>query len=298
MKQIVFILLFVGLSFTAQAQDAAIKPFSEMSYEELMNVDQASLDKKAKKALKKALSKAKKAEKARQRAEKKRLKAEAQAEKKRQRVAAKKLKKTTKVYSSTVIGKDEFSAFIEVVGPQNFVRKGQASDLFDMQPVPKYSLISLIDPQSGTHELKAYIHTSVNDPEFNSGRLMFLGISAEEYARRKGFWKDFQTASLSGGVQRNVLRIRQSAESCTDIACYFDEDVAVELNAIDLKNALRAKSELAFKLSGKRGSPVIVRIPYSYLVGYAWKLSELNSSMAEFSELSREGRAYILNDGK
>jgi len=295
MKQLLVIIALLAITLTAEAQTEQSKPYNEMTLEELKAVNVKKLAKTEKKAHKKALRTAQKAHKKALRAARKAEKAHKKAVAKRKKAAQKKLKKVHKVYHATKIAKDEFSTYVEVVGPLNFTRKANIHDIFSSNPVPQYSLISLINPDTDEHQLQAYVHTGVHDPNFTSDRLIVLGISAEEYARRKGFWRNFHTAALSGGAKRRVLPVRQSADSCKELYCNFEEDVSIQLKTEDLLTALHTKNGLAFRLSGERGDPEVVRIPYSYLVGYALRLSELNSNQGKLSELAQAGRNHILN---
>jgi len=312
MKQLIVIIALFVFTLAADAQMEPQKPYSEMTLEELKAVNTQKLPKAAKKAHKKALTAAKKAEKARikaqkraakerkkaemarKRAEAKRLKAEKKRKAKAQKAVQKKLKKVAKAYRNTKIIADEFSAQIEIEGPMNFTRKGNFSDFLASQPIPKFLLRSFFDPETGHHNLQAYVHHGVSDSNFNSDHLVILGISKEEYARRKGFWQNFSSASLKGGIKRRVHIVRQSGKDCNDIYCYFNEDVVVNLSIDDLTKSLSEKTELAFRLAG-RDKSLIIRIPHDYLVGFAWRLSELNSGQSVFATLAEEGKQFILS---
>ncbi|MEX0299816.1 MAG: hypothetical protein AB3N28_12165, partial [Kordiimonas sp.] len=133
MKYLFVAFALFALSPAASAQDSD-KPLSSMSYEELLQVDQSSMNKEqkkyykqtlktAKKAWKKAEKARKRAEKERERAEKKRLKAEAKQRKAEERARAKynkpilkQLKAIDKTYQNTTILRDDFEAFVTIAG--------------------------------------------------------------------------------------------------------------------------------------------------------------------------------------
>ncbi|MBL4837447.1 MAG: hypothetical protein JKY34_07695 [Kordiimonadaceae bacterium] len=305
--KILFIALALVTFSTLSIADEPQKPFTDMTYVELQQVDKESLSKAEKKTYKKAYKAAQKAQK---KAEKARIKAERKAEKarkkeekallkaqrKREKAIKKKMKSVNRFYAKTRRVDDEFSANIQVRGPKVFVETSFLKALNG--PVPKYALVSLIDPQTHEHSLNLYVSTSKTEYEVNISYLKAFAISLDEYAEQNGIWSHFSRAVLRGGVRRNVLLAQKYADPCSPVVCTFTEDYIVELQTVDLESALAQKTTLAIKMtSDKRIDPIVVYIPYDYLVGYGLKLADVSPSLAEIDRLAQNGRSFIM-DGR
>jgi len=295
MKQIIFIIIICAASFAVVAQDTPPKTFNEMSYEELKAVDQAPLDKKAKKSLKKALIKAKKAERAAIQAKKKRLKREAKAEKKRRAAATKKLKKITKYYRATSINKDEFTTNYEIKGPNITERMDWNNLFFSMQKIPIYALAAEIEPGDMGTTLVLGVAVRKEVAGINSFRLEILGKSIAQYADENNIWPQYNAALLKGGKKRGVESVSKKIGECTFENCVFMEIFAIELQLDDIEEMVQTRSELAVRVSAENASNLIIRIPFSYLTGFLWKFSEMDSQFNHYLPLVEEAKQFVLS---
>jgi len=301
MKQILFILLIFSVSFATQAVDELTKSYSEMSYEELKAVDKAALDKNAKKALKKALSKAKKAERTRIKAEKKVLrarekeaKAKLKAEKKHMAIEAKKKLKARKaaqrrlnyindVHKGTSISKDEFEANIKIRG-----KSGTQSDYATISALGnggslKYFIRGYYNPTTSTGNFQLYVTVKFSEV-VPQDALEAFDVSPAAYASKKGWWKNYNRAALSGGKSRKVHEIDQYAKDCA-YYCNFYEDIAIVLDLKDIANSVENRANLRIKLSSRKTKSIIINIPYDYMLGYLLRLSETDSRLASIGEI-------------
>lgn len=294
-----FILFFItiSLSFSAIAQDTENKPFTEMTLEELESVDTGALDRTEKKLHKKVLKAAKKAEKARLRAEKKRRQAEAKARKQAERERQKRLRVVNKSYEGADVVRGEFDTFITINGQKEFTDKGLFSAMSD-NGVKHYHLKALINPENQNTRLFLVAFSIESDMEMNADRLKFRGIAPKEYARRQGYWRNYSRARMTGGVERKITKNEKMQPDCNSSYCTFREKTVVKLKMQDLQKALAQRGELAIQLSGEDAPAGTVRVPYGYLVGFAWRLSEQDSSFTELAAMAHDGRRFIEAGGQ
>jgi len=292
MNKLIAVALVFALTATSIAQDAA-KPYSEMSYEELLQVAPDTLNKTDKKAFRKAFKKAKYAEKKRLATEKKRLRAIEKARLKREKAIQKRLKKVHKYYSNTLLNRDEFSTNIEVAGPLIAPGMDWTNFFFGSKSRPKYALVAILTPTSEqtTIQMPVAIHTNIHGLSIPS--LQILDITPAEYATLKNIWPNHHTAFLTGGTQRNVTIFSQETRECTAEECYFLEKFAIDLQLSDIVNAIERRTHLAVKVEAQNSPPLVVRIQYEYLLGFIERLSEADSRFFELGDMAANGREHI-----
>lgn len=295
MKYTSILLAFFLFILPISAEES--QPYDQMSYEELLQVDQSALSKTEKKAFKKAYRTAKKAEKKRKKAEAKRRKAEEKARKKRQKLAQKKLKKLEKAYQKTRLTKDDFESSYKVRGAEqvNYSSAGNAvGSLFSAYSPTKYFLRSSVYPAKDYFFIQVYItrRFAMKIPQEN---LNALAISPEEYARRKGWWADYNRASLKGGKVRKLRPITRSSDTCYGI-CYFNEELAVSLEAQDLLDAINGNTDLQVKVYSPKEPAFILNVNRDYMMGFLMRLSEMDSDLTYLGDPGRKFRASVMQE--
>ncbi|PCI59792.1 MAG: hypothetical protein COB37_10875 [Kordiimonadales bacterium] len=291
MKHFVIIVSILAFSLALQAQDEPTRPFIEMSYEELQGFDVQGLDKKQKKAHKKALKKAKKAHK-------KAKKAAAKSRKKREKAVRKKLKKFNRSYTKTKIIRDDFEATIEVAGKYTVNRSRNTSflDALNTTYAPtEYFLRAFYNPATHSLDIQAFVKRKFS-LEVPQAKLNFLEISPAAYATRKGWWANYTNAKLRGGITRNINRISKSTDSCLGGICAFLEKFAIDLNSDDMFNAIEKHEDLALKVNSANEKAFFLYIPADHMMGFLLKLSEADSKLAYLGKPGREFRAEITQE--
>lgn len=293
MKHILTIVFMVALSVSGAAQEV-VKPFDEMSYEELQQVAPETLSKQAKKVYKKALKKAKYAERARQKAEEKRQRAIGRAQQKREKAIRKRLKKVNKYYDNTAIVADEFSVITRVRAPVLSPTADWNSLFFGAKNQPQYSLVANVKPDGNKSiVLRLAVNSHIQGLSIHS--LETLDILPEEYATLKHLWPNHHTALVTGGAKRTVKTVTQRENGCTIEDCYFLERSAVYLKLSDITDAVVRRAPLAVKVLADNEQATIVRLPYAYLLGFIERLAEAHSQFADLKEMAADGRTYLIH---
>ncbi len=254
----ILLLGFVLIAAPAGAQDGD-KSFEEMTAQELNSIDRSLLSKADRKAHKKALRAAKKAEK-------KRL-AE---EKKRQKRVKKLQKKAVKIYAQTTLDASQFLSQKHFEGPsQDF-----DFDLIDYLAgdfPPSFELDAYLDEDQKTGDFRVAIRASVLDSAVDASGTR---TQRRQYADATGLWPGFYGATMAGGHARRLKTITRSAQPCNARGCRYYETAWVYLDNSDVFNALTSLKPLEFRVHSRSGRGLTVRVPYHYVLGFAWKLAE------------------------
>ena len=303
--------LFVTLALLVfQSASNAVdlsKPYSEMTYAELQQVDKNTLDKtdkrafktafkaaqkawsKAEKARKKAVRKAEKAlrksEKNRLKAERKRLKAEAKARKKHNKFINKQLALINNAYKHTSVENDEFEGYIVISAPIY----AQSSTIFD-PPVRERKewsqLRAYFFPETNNIGLELYVSKRLTVTDLDKDSIADLHSSPENYVRREGYWKNYNRAMLAGGIKRGFISEEKYLSKCSSY-CAFREDYIVKLEFDDLKDALSNLSHFEVKISNSKLEAFIVSVPSAHLVGFLKRMSEVAPALAPMNAPAR-----------
>lgn len=276
-------LIFIGaLLFSAPVygQDEP-KPFEQMTIEELHAVDTKSLTKNDKKAHKKALKAAKKAEKKRikeekkaerkrRRAEQKRLKREAKEREANNKEVRRQIKMVSDVYEETRILRDDFEAFIEIVGPK-YPRK--FAWLLVRDPVD-FHFRAFFYPANQELQLRLVSSSELSVPEVTPANVDSLRGGPERYMTRNRYWHYYRRATLRGGVELEVEPLAKYLDKCNTLTCEFREDVGLTLTMDDLTEPLESQEFLQIKISGARGHEYLIGLSPGLIIGFLKKLAE------------------------
>ncbi|WP_262695818.1 remorin family protein [Kordiimonas aquimaris] len=290
--RILFIVgLCISLNISVHAQDNN-KPYTEMTIQELRLIEPDSLSKSDKKQYKKALKAARKAEKkrikaekkaerARKKAEKKRLKAEAKVRKKALKQARKVYKYANTIYEDTYFIKDDFEATIQI--------RGANTQKYDMQTLGRlgnggnitYFLRSFYNPSTGLITTQLYATVKFSEAVVNAD-MQNPTISPELYAAQHGWWKGFHSASLRGGIALRFNPIRRRADTYCEYYCSFHEEFAIDLLTASVIQAANTDTSLDIKINSQRAGSMILSVPWLYLTAYLARLSELDTTLADY----------------
>jgi hypothetical protein len=305
MRTFTIVLICLFLSLPSTGQDA--KPYKEMTYQELQAIDASALSKAEKKLYKKALSAAKKAEKARAKAEKKRIAAEKKAAKSRARAEAKRLKAQEKArfkhnkniykhielidktYAKSTIIKDDFKAFVEIVGP----RHPKGSPFFNYRENVDYRLRAFYYPNEPQLLFRLQLSKKIVVSELNSESIKTLRGTPERFATREGYWGNYEQAALRGGIDLEVVPLARYLSNCTAVECYFREDIGVTLKITDFITPLENIQNLELKVFGNTGPSYLASIPAAYIIGFLKKVGELDGIAGELAVVASESEKLI-----
>lgn len=290
MRAFTIILICLFLSLPSLAQDT--KSFDEMTYQELQAVDAGTLSKADKKLYKKALRTAQKAEKKRiaaeKKAEKKRIAAEKKAARAREKAEAKRLRAETKarekhnkriykqielvsdVYTGTKILRDEFEAFIEVVGPR-YPR--DHAWLLARDPID-FHFRAFFYPASQELLLRLVTSRELVFPEITPENVDSFRGGPERYLSRQGYWHYYSRATLRGGIELEVEPLEKYLYACNSIQCEFREDLGITLTMDVLLHPLEKQEALRIKVSGVKGHEYFIGLSPGIIIGFLKKLSE------------------------
>jgi len=305
MQKLFIVFILLTFSTFSWAEELS-KSFTEMTLTELQHVDTATLDKKAKKSHKKALSAAQKAEKkrlraeakaekARLRAEKKHLKAEAAAKRKQEKAAAKKLKKVNKYYKNTTIKKDEFTTNYEVDGPLISPQGDWDNLFFNIFVGPKKALGAVIEPADMKVTLALLVNVEKKVEGINVFRLELSNKSIADYAHKRNIWPNYNSALLKGAKTRTVETFKRVVGDCTIEKCVFNESFFVQLELNDIRLSVQNRSDLAIRVSGNNTNNLVLNIPFAYMVGFIDRFSEIDTRYQDLKQVATDARNFILN---
>ncbi|WP_286830661.1 MULTISPECIES: hypothetical protein [Kordiimonas] len=280
MKQLLALALALTFLSGPVLADTPNKPYEEMTIAELQAVDTKPLSRDEKKHLKSVLKAKKKAEKARLREEKKRAKAEAKRLKKARREASKQLSYIQAVYKKSGIFRDPGNSRLRIRGADASISSAEAIlALSSNGGHVGYFIRTYYDPVSGTLSPQIYLTVKFSDT-VDQDQLDARNATAEAYANRRGWWKNYRWATL-GGAGRNLTLVDRYSNNAPYYPSFFEEYV-IRLAFEDITAAVKAGSTLRVDVrSASRGAGAFtVAVPYDYLLGYLMRLSEADMRLA------------------
>ncbi len=272
-----FLFLF-AVVFAAPGMANDPKPFNHMTYQELEAINTDSLSKDEKKQFKKAYKIAKKAEKKRRYEEKKRRKAQAKAREKHNKAIYKQIKIMEDSYNGSSIIRDDFEAYVRVVGQTYY--DGFGGIILGLGEKPELFLRTLFYPKTGKTIVQLQVRKQYIVSEMTDANLKRIKSTPEKYATRRGYWKRYTRATLRGGLERQLEPTKRYVAGCHAAYCTFTEEFAVELKGEDLSPSLNNYQPLEVKVTPNKGNPFIATLPSLYVVGFLERLSEVDPVLA------------------
>ncbi len=294
MKQLFALAVLVSLLSGPSVADTPAKSFEEMTVSELQTVDTKSLSRDEKKHLKAVLKTKKKVEKARLREEKKRAKAEAKRQKKARKVASKQLSYIQAVYNKTGIFRDPGNSRLRIRGADDSISTSEAIlALSSNGGHVGYFIRTYYDPASGTLSPQIYLTVKFSDV-VDQDELYARNATAEAYANRLGWWKNYRWASLDGAGRRLTLVDRYS-NNAPYYASFFEEYI-IRLGLEDIMAAVKAGRALRVDVrSASHGAyPFTVAVPHDYLLAYLARLSEADQRLTHLGDHAKTRVAALI----
>lgn len=280
------------VSDVSLAQEA--KSFSEMTLEELQDINKKSLSKTDRKLYKKALKAAKKADKAWIKAEKKAAKAKQKIEQQKQKYLEARKYFFTRTFDETKIYRDDFKTTVGIKGAEHYV-EAHSRKLFSAQSRFRDSCLLLAFYDKETAEVRfqlQLIHKFIDllpdreqqNPNFSPGR----------YADDYGVWKNFNTARLRGGKELEIhLHTRLFPAEC-DSSCGFTEPVSAIIPKEVLLKNIDQRTVLSVKFYSQKGHSIVVKLHQDYLMAFFMKLAEVDEEkLAYYGNLAADHMAKL-----
>ncbi len=203
----------------------------------------------------------------------KRQKAEAKRIAKARKAALKRVRYIEKIRDNTEIFKDDFEAHISVRGEKKDFYHTSYETMSKLPDEVSYSIRSFYYPENNSFQTQLFVF--MKKREFLSeDQIAKVNRSPVRFAARQGIWRNYDRASLRGGVAIDVVPLdrRGGVKYATG---EFFEDFAVLVDLQTIIQTVAEGQDLDFKLYSRNAPPVVFTVPFDYLVGYGLRLADL-----------------------